>query len=593
LNGNSSGTISINKDTNSSKDSNKFSKITPEQDKAYMEAVNNGDMEIAKLNMNESLPDDGLMLSKANDNQRVFISNAEQAAEGLNMGKASGENWIKAIQGRGGLKAAEDKWLGLSDWLKEQEGQVSKEDVLKFIAENRIRLGEKRYGMELPEMKESVMQGQVMFSKKAPNGKKLTEAQAETIIGIMKSMATTVELRHYSREEWERELGGMILTPLVYVKMSEGQYEKMREKKRLDQSIMIVPTLTNPDVVIIEPSAAKNGITERPSSYVFVKTFNRDGETIKHYQSVTMSIDGTEVSNSNHYIKTDEKLKSKLMENDVLINKASLSNSSEWHLAEDLDGLPDLLPTQENDAISICKDTNSSEDSNKFSKITPEQDKAYMEAVNAGDMETAGKMVRDAANKSGYNVEAWHGTNGYEFNVFKKGQHSNGNIWGDGFYFTDSEDAARQWGDRAAIVEFNDGESEVKHVYLNIKNPLELASESLTKGMSPEDAEKVIAQLDPEYDADIIDAIRNGEDLEDYSGRKSSTLGEAIKSAKYDAVQGYYYDEYHTMVFNPSQIKSAEPVAFDDNGEIIPLSERFNPEKDDIRFSFIGVKGLI
>ena len=40
------------------------------------------------------------------------------------------------------------------------------------------------------------------------------------------------------------------------------------------------------------------------------------------------------------------------------------------------------------------------------------------------------------------------------------------------------------------------------------------------------------------------------------------------------------------MVFSPEQIKSADPVTYDDNGNVIPLSERFNSEKTDIRYSF-------
>lgn len=40
--------------------------------------------------------------------------------------------------------------------------------------------------------------------------------------------------------------------------------------------------------------------------------------------------------------------------------------------------------------------------------------------------------------------------------------------------------------------------------------------------------------------------------------------------------------------FSSEQIKSAEPVTYDNNGDIIPLSERFNPEKDDIRWNLSG-----
>ena len=46
------------------------------------------------------------------------------------------------------------------------------------------------------------------------------------------------------------------------------------------------------------------------------------------------------------------------------------------------------------------------------------------------------------------------------------------------------------------------------------------------------------------------------------------------------------------VVFNPNQIKSAEAVTYDDNGNVIPLSERFNESSDDIRFS-IGHAGVI
>lgn len=40
----------------------------------------------------------------------------------------------------------------------------------------------------------------------------------------------------------------------------------------------------------------------------------------------------------------------------------------------------------------------------------------------------------------------------------------------------------------------------------------------------------------------------------------------------------------HIIVFSPEQIKESDPVTYDDNGNVIPLSERFNPESDDIRY---------
>ena len=43
--------------------------------------------------------------------------------------------------------------------------------------------------------------------------------------------------------------------------------------------------------------------------------------------------------------------------------------------------------------------------------------------------------------------------------------------------------------------------------------------------------------------------------------------------------------DYIAVAFDSSQVKSADPITYDDNGEIIPLSERFSDDKD-IRYSF-------
>ena len=39
------------------------------------------------------------------------------------------------------------------------------------------------------------------------------------------------------------------------------------------------------------------------------------------------------------------------------------------------------------------------------------------------------------------------------------------------------------------------------------------------------------------------------------------------------------------VYFNPSDLKSADPVTYDDSGNVIPLSERFNPKNSDIRYA--------
>lgn len=57
-----------------------------------------------------------------------------------------------------------------------------------------------------------------------------------------------------------------------------------------------------------------------------------------------------------------------------------------------------------------------------------------------------------------------------------------------------------------------------------------------------------------------------------------------LKRRGYDGtIQSEYGDE--AVVFDSSQIKQADPVTYDNEGNIIPLSERFNPNKKDIRWS--------
>jgi murein DD-endopeptidase MepM/ murein hydrolase activator NlpD len=44
-------------------------------------------------------------------------------------------------------------------------------------------------------------------------------------------------------------------------------------------------------------------------------------------------------------------------------------------------------------------------------------------------------------------------------------------------------------------------------------------------------------------------------------------------------------DTEHIIVFKPEQIKLSDPVTYAEDGSVIPLSERFDPDNDDIRYS--------
>lgn len=59
-----------------------------------------------------------------------------------------------------------------------------------------------------------------------------------------------------------------------------------------------------------------------------------------------------------------------------------------------------------------------------------------------------------------------------------------------------------------------------------------------------------------------------------------------FKSLRDNGGETPYNGESNVYIFfRPDALKSADPVTYDDNGNVIPLSERFNPENEDIRYS--------
>lgn len=197
-------------------------------------------------------------------------------------------------------------------------------------------------------------------------GQSLSKDEAEGLVSEMEKRAEPARELELTPENWTAEFGedGKVATPLGEVKMGENQLAKLFMKGREADLGMIKPTLTNPDVVIEEKSKAENGNEERPSSYLFIKTFIRDGKKVKFYASVTVKKDGMEVVVSNHFMNknaVDRKMQEGKM---VYIKGVSTSNSSDLHLAEHQNDVPDLLPTQETDTPSAIKDTNNSSNGN-------------------------------------------------------------------------------------------------------------------------------------------------------------------------------------------------------------------------------------
>ncbi len=99
------------------------------------------------------------------------------------------------------------------------------------------------------------------------------------------------------------------------------------------------------------------------------------------------------------------------------------------------------------------------------------------------------------------------------------------------------------------------------------RDPLDAGIDKFHLQMDNPKVVKYGSYRDEEFGAIIADAKKNGHD---------SVLFDHVRD-------GGGYDQIFA-VFSPSQIKSADPITRDDDGNIIPLSERFDPAKADIRF---------
>ena len=212
-----------------------------------------------------------------------------------------------------------------------------------------------------------------------------------------------------------------------------------------------------------------------------------------------------------------------------------------------------------------------------------DRDSDYLDAVNRGDMETAQRMVDEAANerlskskirdRDGTLLIVFHATEA-DFTVFDRKRINGWNSFGNGFYFTPSLSLAKDYG------------SKVGAYFLDIKNPVDYYA--IDKALWVDMLERSGYEYDKEFvesydeealwDADLIDDFFGGA-LKGVN--RYDAFADIVQMAGYDGIIAG--DEI--IAFDSNQIKSAEPVTYDDNGNVIPLSERFNKENDDIRYS--------
>ena len=149
----------------------------------------------------------------------------------------------------------------------------------------------------------------------------LTKKEAADFIAQMELGADVAQEIPLTIENWDKEFGedGIVSTPIGDVKMGENQFAKLMRAGRNGKLGMLKPTLEYPDVIVEENSKAKEGThTERPSSFIFIKSFRKaDGTRYYYFASITVSVDGKEVVVSNQE-KSRNRILRLLMEGSVI-----------------------------------------------------------------------------------------------------------------------------------------------------------------------------------------------------------------------------------------------------------------------------------
>ena len=220
-----------------------------------------------------------------------------------------------------------------------------------------------------------------------------------------------------------------------------------------------------------------------------------------------------------------------------------------------------------------------------------QSDQDYMSAVERGDMETAQADVDQAAEQAGYTIKAYHGTRN-NFTSFDEGKIGNNyrgySKYGKGFYFSSSEETANYWGNNQNVL----------GTYLKMENPYTLPL-VVSEGPLLDEynrlrikKNKKNAPVTSEAGGYLVEMLN---DLTNDKGYSTDFL----KGLGYDGIiinhlegtegtQTAWSGTTEYVVFDSNQIKSSDPVTYDDNGNPIPLSERFNQQNPDIRYSIGG-----
>ena len=243
-------------------------------------------------------------------------------------------------------------------------------------------------------------------------------------------------------------------------------------------------------------------------------------------------------------------------------------------------------------------------------------DTEYLDAVKKGDMEKAQKLVNEAAEAAGYSTDSsYQGTSAF-----------NGSApWGNGYFLT-KEERKEAWDngefegestlgdyinddiDGGNLEELTNAASYRaadpmrKEAIDNVRNAIQKKSKTITMYRSvPSDVKEGSFRngdwVTPSRSYAVDNAKLHGWG-DNYNIIEQKVPvddvwfdGNDIAEWGYGREEDYVNDTDFAYKNTKNNRKLLDAVTYDDNGEVILLSQRFDPNKKDIRFMFGGEKG--
>ena len=195
----------------------------------------------------------------------------------------------------------------------------------------------------------------------------------------------------------------------------------------------------------------------------------------------------------------------------------------------------------------------------------------YMKAVESGDTEEQRRLVDEAAKANGYDRLFWHGSKkGGGFTEFR-----------DWSYFTENKKYASRYakaGDKGSLYE----------VYANLGNAFDTRKPECREIFDKMRSEYGLSKVQESGLPDWTD----GYDIAEFIDENGLDYDSIILDEGGDLVDGKPVSRGFSYVIRSSeQVKSADPITYDDSGNVIPLTERFDSGNRDIRWSISSIVG--